>query len=109
MAAPDFDRFLLPPPDDNVRPNRLATKLDAVTARALDKLDELLSLPINTDDGNLTRAQVAAANTVLNTQAKVDEMRLRAHTSPDIMPKIIAMLKEEKLKLALENEGTTED
>jgi len=125
MPAPDYDRIMAmaddptavhaptpaaaPPPAPAAEaPNRLVAKLDTVTARALDKLDELLALPINTDDGNLTRAQTAAANTVLNTQAKVDEMRLRAHGAPDIMPKIIQMLKQEKEKLALEKGGSAE-
>jgi hypothetical protein len=113
MAAPDFDRFLSPPketapeasptpgdvaPDD---PNKLAVMLDAVSMRALVKLDEILALPIDTSDGNLTRAQSAAINSALSTQAKVDELKLRTRHSVDLMPKIIQMLKEEQEKLRL--------
>ena len=111
MGAPDFDRFLngdaqeapesIPAsanvhPDD---PNHLAILLDAVSARALAKLDEILQLPVDTSDGNRTRAQSAAINTALTTQAKVDELRLRQRTNPDIMPKIIEMMRQEKERL----------
>jgi len=118
MAAPSYDRIMaamngtplepeppLPPaptladtvaPDD---PNRLAVMLDAVSARALAKLDEFLSLPIDTSDGNRTRAQSAAINTALATQSKVDELKLRARSSPDVIPKILEMMRAEKERL----------
>ena len=112
MGAPDFDRFLngdaqeapeaAPPATTNVDPNdpnRLAILLDAVSARALAKLDEILQLPVDTSDGNRTRAQSAAINTALTTQAKVDELRLRQRTNSDIMPKIIEMMRQEKERL----------
>jgi hypothetical protein len=118
MAAPSYDRIMAalngtplepepqPPPaptlSDTVAPddpNRLAVMLDVVSARALAKLDEFLSLPIDTSDGNRTRAQSAAINTALATQAKVDELKLRQRSATDIMPKIIAMMKEEKERL----------
>jgi hypothetical protein len=128
MAAPDFDRFYLPPNNEAQQasapqssptpgdvdpndPNRLAVMLDAVSAHALTKLDEFLTLPIDTSDGNRTRAQSAAINTALATQAKVDELKLRARHSVDLMPKIIKMLKEEQEKLRLlegDTRGTTE-
>jgi hypothetical protein len=101
VPAPDYDRFLLPPPTDDAQASLstppandisgldLPAKLDAVTGRALDKLDEFLALPIDTTDGNRTRAQSAAINTALATQSRVDELRLRARSSPDIMSKIV--------------------
>jgi hypothetical protein len=92
MAAPSYSRFLSPPTADPQ-----ASPPTVVTARALDKLDELLALPTDTSDGNRMRA---TANTVLNTQTRVDEMRLRHRSNPDIMSKIIQMLKEEQEKLA---------
>jgi hypothetical protein len=88
-------------PDD---PNRLAVMLDAVSARALAKLDEFLALPIDTSDGNRTRAQSAAINTALATQAKVDELKLRVRSSVDLLPKIIEMVRQEQEKLRLQNE-----
>jgi hypothetical protein len=102
MGAPSYDRIMAamngtplepepePPPTPSLAdtvalddPNRLAVMLDAVSARALAKLDEFLSLPIDTSDGNRTRAQSAAINTALATQAKVDELKLRARHSVD--------------------------
>jgi hypothetical protein len=111
MPAPDYTRFLLEPNNGERAPreplpdpragelNPLARKLDAVTQRALDKLDELLALPVDTQDGNLLRAQTAAANTVLHTQTRVDEARLRARAQTDILPKIIEMMKAEEENL----------
>jgi hypothetical protein len=122
MVAPDYARFLSPPTDDaqasppappaptDASEPDLASKLDAVTARALDKLDELLALPTDTTDGNRTRAQTAAANTVLNTQTRVDEVRLRTSSSPDIMSKLIVEEEKEKVQLQERAEGgLTED
>ena len=44
-----------------------------------------------------------AAQTIISNRIKVDDTLLR-HRQLDIMPKIIAMLREEKEKLRLENE-----
>jgi hypothetical protein len=118
MGAPSYDRIMAalngtplepepqPPPAPTLAdtvtpddPNRLAVMLDAVSARALAKLDEFLSLPIDTADGHRTRAQCSAINTALATQSKVDEMKLRARSSPDILPKIIEMMRAEKERL----------
>ena len=111
MAAPDFDRFFslpndeaqatppAPPTPSAADENDLARKLDIVTGHAIDKLDELLTLPVNIENGNLVRGQVAAATAALNTAAKVDELRLRQRANPDILPKIIQMMREEKERL----------
>src|SRR5262249_19709012 len=79
--------------------NPLARKLNVVTDRALDKLDELLTLPTNTEDGNLTRAQTAAAAAVLNAQLRADETRLRARGQVDVLPKIRELIALEKENL----------
>ena len=109
MGAPDFHRFLSPPTGDVQAPvtpvptaadeSDLARKLDIVTGHAIDKLDELLTLPVNIENGNLVRGQVAAATAALNTAAKVDELRLRQRANPDILPRIIQMMREEKERL----------
>jgi hypothetical protein len=115
MPAPDFDRFYLPPNDEaQAAPpapptptaadeNELARKLDVVAGHALDKIDELLVMATDVANGNLVRGQVAAATAALNTASRVDEMRLRQRSNPDIMPKLIQMLKEEEEKLRVEN------
>jgi hypothetical protein len=109
MGAPDFHRFLSPPTGDVQAPvtpvptaadeSDLARKLDVVVGHALDKIDELLVLASDVSNGNLVRGQVAAATAALNTAAKVDELRLRQRANPDILPKIIQMMKEEKERL----------
>lgn len=47
--------------------------------------------------------QLAAAQTIISNRIKVDDTLLRRQQL-DIMPKIIAMLKEEKERLRLEDE-----
>jgi hypothetical protein len=52
------------------------------------------------------RAKNAAANTVLNTQVKVDENRLRP-TVVDKLPELLEILREEEIKYALRRAGGT--
>jgi hypothetical protein len=83
--------------------NALASKLERVTEKAIDKADEILDLPLPNPDsesfGAVLRAQNAAANTVLNTQVKVDEHSLRRQTI-DKLPELVRIIREEELKLA---------
>ena len=51
-------------------------------------------------DGNLLRAQTAAAGLAVNAQLRADETRMKQVRSGDMMEWIIAMLKEEQAKLA---------
>jgi hypothetical protein len=48
----------------------------------------------------LLRAKNAAANTILSTQTKVDENRLRAG-AVDKLPELLEILREEEIKYAL--------
>jgi hypothetical protein len=56
-----------------------STKLERLTDKALDKATEVLELPTTSSDeyGHVLRAQTSVITTVLNTQVKVDERRLR--------------------------------
>jgi hypothetical protein len=87
----------------------LAPELERVTWLGLQKLEQILRIPTDWGDGNLLRAQTAAAGLAVNTQLRADETRLKQVRGGDIMPRIIAMLAEEKRKLAeerrLEREG----
>ena len=84
--------------------SELATKLERVSEKALNKADEILDLPLPSADhasfGAVLRAQNAAANTVLNTQTKVDENRLRVGVV-DKLPELLEILREEEIKYAL--------
>jgi len=81
----------------------LASKLERVTETAIDKTDEILNLPLPSSDhpsfGSVLRAQNAAANTVLNTQTKVDENRLRGAVV-NRLPELLEILRGEQIKLA---------
>jgi hypothetical protein len=73
----------------------LAPELERVTWLGLQKLEQILRIPTDRGDGNLLRAQTAAAGLAVNAQLRADEAKL---------------LKEEKARLAeedrLEREGT---
>ena len=87
----------------------LAPELERVTWLGLQKLEQILRIPTDRADGNLLRAQTAAAGLAVNAQLRADEAKLKQARRGDVMERIIAMLAEEKAKLAeerrLEREG----
>jgi hypothetical protein len=79
----------------------LASKLETVSERAIEKLDEILALPLDPEHdqfAGLLRAQNAAANTALNTQIRVDEFQLR-HRQTDVLPRLLEIMAREEAKL----------
>jgi hypothetical protein len=88
----------------------LAPELERVTWLGLQKLEQILRIPTDRGDGNLLRAQTAAAGLAVNAQLRADEAKLKQARGGDIMERIMVMLKEEKAKLAeedrLKREGT---
>ena len=88
----------------------LAPELERVTWLGLQKLEQILQIPTDRGDGNLLRAQTAAAGLAVNAQLRADETRMKQVRRKDVLEKIIAMIAEEKAKLAaeepLEREGT---
>ena len=81
-------------------PGDMAAELEAVAHLGLKNLRDILTLPLDVEDGPLLRAKNAAANTILNTQTKVDENRLRAGVV-DKLPELLEILREEEIKYAL--------
>jgi hypothetical protein len=85
----------------------LAAQLESVTGKAIRKTDEILDMPIpdaeHASFGVVLRAQTSAANTVLGTQVKVDENRLRAATV-NRLPELLERLQEEFLLYELRRE-----
>jgi hypothetical protein len=77
----------------------LAPELERVTLLGLQKLEQMLRIPTDRGDGNLLRAQTAAAGLAVNVQMRVDEARLKQVRRKDIMERIITMMKEEKARL----------
>jgi hypothetical protein len=78
----------------------LAPELAAATRLALEKMTQILKIPTDRGDGNLLRAQTAAAGLAVNAQLRADEAKLKQVRSKDIMERLIAMMAEEKAKLA---------
>jgi len=83
--------------DEAADKSTLALTLERVTEKALDKADDILSLPLpDSDDvnfGAILRSQNAAANTILTTQVRVDENHLRKQ-QVDTLPQLIADIAE---------------
>ena len=82
-------------------PAGLSSTLETTTERALAKANEILSLPLDSRDsnfGNVLRAQSATLATVLGTQCRVDEARLRQQPA-DMLPKLLELMREEAAKL----------
>jgi hypothetical protein len=94
---------------ETVEGETLAPQLEAVTRLGLQKLEQILRLPTDRGDGNLLRAQTAAAGLAVNVQMRVDEAKMKQVRRGDMMERIIAMLKEEKAKLAEWEAQTAED
>jgi hypothetical protein len=80
----------------------LAPELERVTWLGLQKLEQILRIPTDRGDGNLLRAQTAAAGLAVNAQLRADETRMKQVRRKDVMERLIAMMKEEKAKMAEE-------
>jgi hypothetical protein len=78
----------------------LAPELEQVTRLGLQKLEQILRIPTDRGDGNLLRAQTAAAGLAINTQLRADQAKMKEVRRADIMERLIAMMKEEEAKMA---------
>jgi hypothetical protein len=78
----------------------LAPELERVTWLGLQKLEQILRIPTDRGDGNLLRAQTAAAGLAVNAQLRADQARMKQVPRRDIMERIRAMLAEEEAKMA---------
>jgi hypothetical protein len=78
----------------------LAPQLERLTRLALEKMTQILKIPTDRGDGNLLRAQTAAAGLAVNTQLRADQARMKQAPRRDIMELLIATMKEEEARLA---------
>ena len=85
-------------------PGDMAAELEAVAQLGLKNLRDILTAPLDFEDNSLLRAKNAAANTVLSTQVKVDEHRLRS-AAVDKLPELLEILREEQIKYAIRRAG----
>lgn len=72
--------------------------LETLTSKALSKMDEILSPPVDWSEPKMVSAQIAAATTILNTQVRVDEGRLKRRKL-DMLPKLLEAMAKEKGRL----------
>jgi hypothetical protein len=86
----------------------LAPELERVTRLALEKMTQILKIPTDRGDGNLLRAQTAAAGLAVNAQLRADEAKLKEVRRGDLMERLIVMMAEEKAKLERLKRGETE-
>jgi hypothetical protein len=75
-----------------------SAKLDNLTQKALDFYDELLSEPMSMDDMKLLAAQADAARTILTTQLRVDDSRLKKRNN-DTLAQLLARMEQEDVRL----------
>ncbi len=90
---------LPPPPPEPVReplPESLQGKLEKLTHKALAKADEILDLSVDPDNGASLRAQMAATQLVVSTQARIEETKFKAQQSEDTLNKLLEIIAREK-------------
>jgi hypothetical protein len=71
-------------------------------------MTQILKIPSDRGDGNLLRAQTAAAGIAVNAQLRADEAKLKEVRRGDLMERLIVMMAEEKAKLERLKRGETE-
>jgi hypothetical protein len=99
-AGPPAIRQEEPVLDASGEKNTLAIELEAVTRLGLQKLDHILRLPTDPGNGNILRAQTAAAAAAVNAQLKADETTMRQVKKADVMPRLLELIEIEAAKLA---------
>ena len=79
--------------------DNLAAELAVVAELGLQNLRDILSAPIDHEDGPLLRAKNAAAQTALNAQLRADENQLRQRQSDDVFKKLLEIIAQEEKHL----------
>lgn len=75
----------------------LAEDLEAVTRDSLGWIKNILSLPIDTENAALLRAQSSAAGNALNGQLRADALRLRAEKTDGTLDRLLALIRKKEL------------
>lgn len=89
---------VLPAPVVKDSPLDASDELDQLTGLALKRTREILEEPIDFDNDKMVRATLSAINTVLNTQVRVDEGRLKRRKL-DALPKLLEILAREESRM----------
>jgi len=77
----------------------MADELAVVAELGLQNLKDILTAPIDYDDGPLLRAKNAAAQTALYAQLRADENQLRQRESDETFKKLLEIVREEEKRL----------
>jgi hypothetical protein len=77
-----------------------SAKLDELTNKALKFYDDLLSEGAAIDDPKMLSAQSDAARTILTTQLRVDDSRLKKRTT-DTLAELLRRMDEEDARLTI--------
>jgi hypothetical protein len=80
----------------------LAPELEAVTRLALEKMTQILKIPTDWGDGNLLRAQTAAAGLAVNAKLRADEGKMKQVRRRDVLERLLALVAEEKARMTEE-------
>jgi hypothetical protein len=90
----------LPTVPEKESPLDASDELDSLTGLALKRAREILEEPIDFENDKAMRLQVSTIQTVLNTQVRVDEGRLKRRKI-DALPKLLELIQREEQKRAL--------
>jgi hypothetical protein len=76
----------------------LPAELERVTRLGLQKLEQILRIPTDRRDGNLLRAQTAAAAAAMNAQLRADETRLREQRSgsSEVLARLLELIRRDQ-------------
>lgn len=88
------------PQDGAIAGTELAVKLESLTHRAFDRADEILDIELDPEEDRYPenlRALNATIKTVVGTQVKVDEHRLKARKL-DVLPELLEIIATEEQK-----------
>lgn len=92
------------PSDAALAGTELSAQLENLTGKALERASDILDIPLDPEDmdtyAHNLRGLNTALKTVLQTQVRVDEHRLKARKL-DALPDILAAIAEEEAKRAL--------
>jgi hypothetical protein len=75
----------------------------------LTKIEEILSLPTDSENGNVLRAQTAVAGHAIQTQLRADETRLKVRQSNDVMERLLKIVREQRRKIPRPPKQITSD
>lgn len=71
---------------------KLAQDLENVSGLAIERLADILREPVDIENGALLRAHTSAANIALNTQVRVDALRLRAQREDKALETLMELI-----------------